>query len=398
MQDKPRRAAAWLALFLLCGPTAATGHAEPEGRVRFYNIADSDFDAYSRSPTPQQQAWMRRHYARMQTYSPYFDQRLAWYPGAWAYKDSYAIKPQWPEFREHPDWILRDGTGRPLFIPWGCSEGRCPQYAGDVGNPAFRAHWIAAASRLIQRGYRGLWVDDVNLTWRVGDGLGRPVRPLDPRTGRPMRLQDWRRYFALFMEEIRAALPQAEIAHNVIWYAGPPTDAWIRRQIDAADYINLERGASDPGLTGGDGPWSFRRFLEFIDFVHQRGRAVILMDYGDDLPAREFGLAAWLLISHGRDLLSSNQLAWTAPDRFWHGYALDLGHAQGPRSRWRGLYRRDFDCGYVLLNPPGGAPAAISLPPGQRRLDAGAQRSFVLRARGAAVVLLDCARSAGPLR
>ena len=37
---------------------------------------------------------------------------------------------------------LRDGGGNKLYIPWGCSGGTCPQYAADVGNPAYRAWFI----------------------------------------------------------------------------------------------------------------------------------------------------------------------------------------------------------------------------------------------------------------
>ena len=51
-----------------------------EGKVLFYNIANSKFDQYSRNPTPIEQAWMRSHYYRQQTYKGYFDSRLAWYP------------------------------------------------------------------------------------------------------------------------------------------------------------------------------------------------------------------------------------------------------------------------------------------------------------------------------
>lgn len=363
----------------------------PEGRVRFYNIADSDFDRHSRRPSPAEQAWMRRHFARMQTYSPYFDARLAWYPDAWVYKDSYALKPHWPAYREHPEWVLRDAEGRELFIPWGCAQGRCPQHAADVGNPEFRAWWIEAARALIEAGYRGIWVDDVNLTWRVGDGAGRHVRPLDPRTGEPMTLADWRSNFAGFMEEIRAALPDAEIAHNVIWYAGEFDDPAILRQIDAADYVNLERGATDPGLTGGDGRFGFERFLAFVDLVHRRDRAVVMMDYGRTPLEREFGLAAWLLANGGRDLLASDQLDWTAPGRLWAGYRLDLGPARGARFRWRGALRRDFACGTVLLNPPDGAALTLAVPAGLRRIDGGPARRVDLPARTAAVLLGDCA-------
>jgi len=391
-------------LLLLAGWALSTGVAgaaiapAPEGKVRFYNIANSDFDSFSRHPDEQEQQWMRDHYVRMQTYSPYFDARLKWFPNAWVYKDSYAIKPDWPVYRQHPEWLLRDADGNALYIPWGCGKGVCPQFAADVGNAEFRAHWIAQAQALLKKGYRGIWIDDVNLAWRVSDGNGEFRQPIDPRTGKPMTLDSWQTNFARFMEEIRAALPAAEIAHNAIWYAGDFDNPLILRQIAAADYINLERGASDPGLTGGDGRWSFLRFLQFIDRVQQSDRSVILMDYGDTPRQREFGLAAWFLISRGRDMISSNQLTWTAPGAFWPGYALNLGPALGRRTEWRGVLRRDFRCGTVLLNPPDRARVALSLPSGQRRMDGTPAGSFTLRGAEAAIILHACRKEAGITR
>jgi hypothetical protein len=364
--------------------------AAPAGQVRFYNIANSDFDIYSKRPDELSKEWMRANYFRMQTYSPYFDSRLAWFPNAWAYKDSYAIKRHWPEFRDHPEWVLRDADGRLLFIPWGCENGSCPQYAADVGNPAFRAHWIERARALIAKGYKGLWVDDVNLAWRVGNGDGDHVKPIDPRTGKPMTLDDWQRYFAEFMEEIRKALPDAEIAHNSIWYAGPPNDTFIQRQINAADYINLERGATDRGLRGGDGKFGLETFFGFVDFVQSQGRSVIMMDYGKTRPERVYGLAAWLLISGGRDLMSSSRLQWTAPDNFWPGYQLNLGEAAGPRYKWRGLLRRDFECGVVLLNQPDARRVHVTLPRGLTTLSGTAVSDVTLGPSRAAIYTRRC--------
>ena len=51
------------------------------------------------------------------------------------------------------------------------------------------------------------------------------------------------------------------------------------REIQSADYINCERGISDDGLTGGDGPWSVNAFLRFVDHVHSLGAHVIFDEY-----------------------------------------------------------------------------------------------------------------------
>ena len=313
---------------LVAGAARAVDNANAsvnEGEVRFYNKADSPFDIYSRNPNREARAWMQANYIRMQVYSPYFDKRLRWFPDAWVYKDIYAIKPAWDIYKEHPEWILRDKNGKKLYIPWGCKRGSCPQFAGDPGNEAFRARWIEQARALLDKGYRGIWVDDVNLAWRVGDGNGKHVKPIDPRTGKAMTLGDWQRYFAEFVEAIRAAFPDAEIAHNAIWYTDDDFDnPYVLRQIDAADYFNLERGATDRGLKGGTGRYSFKTFLGFIDLVHSRDRQVIMMDYGKAETDREFGLASWFLINNGGDLMNSSKLAWSAPDSFWRGYQLDL--------------------------------------------------------------------------
>ena len=86
--------------------------------------------------------------ARMLVFSPYFDSRLSWYPNGWVYKDLYAIGVGSSMASAHPDWILRDSAGQALYIPFACSGGTCPQYAGDVGSPAFRSSSLMAAASL----------------------------------------------------------------------------------------------------------------------------------------------------------------------------------------------------------------------------------------------------------
>jgi hypothetical protein len=385
-------AAAMLGATLPHASVAAVKAPDPAGQVRFLNHANSNFDRYTQSPTDATQAWMRDHYARMLAYHPYFDTRLQWYPFAWVYKNAYAINSS----SSHPEWILRDANGNMLYIPWGCSNGVCPQFAGDFGNVDFRANWIREARLALNQGYLGLFVDDVNLTWRVGDGNGNQVVPIDPRTGASMTLTNWRRYFAEFMEEIRAAFPDIEIGHNAIWYAGSADDSYIKRQIAASDYFNIERGATDEGLTGGAGTFGFETFLSFVDAVHALGSGVVLMDYGSTVQQREYALAAWFLLSEGTDLVSSDQLAWAAPDMWWAGYELDLGDAKGKRYSADGTLRRDFACGTVLLNQPGMPRRTVTLDPPMRRIDGAQVTSVTLDASSAAVLRADCAKPSPP--
>ena len=362
--------------------TAASASAQSSaGAVRFAKAAEGGFDMFTSSPSAEQQAWMRAHYARMRTYAPYFDSRLGWFPDAWAYQDAYAAYRGQALASQHPDWILKDAQGNKLYIPFGCSGGVCPQYAADFGNPEFRAWWISQAAQTMAKGYRGLFVDDVNMDWRVGNGSGQFVAPQDPRTGATMTEANWRRYMAEFMEQVRQALPGKEIVHNAIWYAGCGqtadscwSDASIRRELLAADVIELERGVNDGGITGGGGRFGYETFMARVDWLHSQGKGVVYDSQASTAAAREYGLASYLLTSTGADYLG-NDPAGTPAD-WWPGYDVNLGASKNTRYAWNGLLRRDFQNGYVLVNKPGGARASVQLPSGATG-PGGAPRSSV---------------------
>jgi len=350
-------------------PTSAS-----PGNVRFAKTADSAFDVYSQSPTQSQKDWMTAHYWRMLTYTPYFDARLTWFPNAWVYKDLYSIPTGSALVSSHPDWILHDASGNRLSIPWGCSGGTCPQYAADIGNPAFRANWIQEATATLAKGYRGLFVDDVNLLIsRVSNGSGQPVVPIDPRTGKPMPESDWRRYMAEFTELIRTTFPQKEIVHNLLWFVGT-SDPYAQREMLAADVICLERGVNDSGIVGGSGTFGFDTFLGLIDWLHQRGRSVFFLSTTPTDQGREYGLAAYFLVNSGTDAIGNDPGG--TPADWWPGYDISLGAAAGPRYAANGVLRRDFDGGTVVVNPPGAASVTVQL--GGTYLDvAGKQQTAV---------------------
>jgi hypothetical protein len=325
--------------------------------VRFARAAEADFDRYTSSPSPTQANFMRDRFWRMRTYAPYFDERLSWFPEAWTYRDLYAVYQDSDLSRQHPEWILRDAGGRKLYIPFDCNGGSCTQYAGDIGDPAFRAHWIAEARDQAAH-YRGIFVDDVNLEPRVSDGSGEQVMPLDERTGRTMTESDWGRYMADFTEEIARALPDKEIVHNALWFAGHQNPA-VQRELRSATHIEIERGVNDPGLTGGGGQFGYETLLAHIDWLHAHGKGVILDSYADSRNKVEYELASYFLISAGRDGVGTG---WrSAPGDWWAGYDVKLGAPRGDRYEWQGLLRRDFEHGFVLVNQPGRKTATVAL-------------------------------------
>jgi hypothetical protein len=326
------------------------------GKVQFVVRTDPSFDKYLKSPANSSKQWLGAHVWRMMAYSPFFDQKLSWYSGGWVYINLYGLHTDWPVVREHPEWVLRDANNNPLYIPYECASGSCPLYAADVSNPQYRAYWISRARELVARGYQGLWIDDVNLEFRVSDGFGRHVAPVARSTGRAMTFEEWKDSVATFCEEIRAAFPDVEILHNAIWYAGGPSrdsDPSVARELQAADYINLERGVADRGLTGGEGEWSLDAFFRYVDRRHAQGQGVIIDNTGI---LSEYGVAAYFLISTGRDGLGGHGIT---PDHWPAVLDVDLGAPLGPRARSHGVFRREFERGVVLLNEPRSRPETV---------------------------------------
>lgn len=371
-------------------PPPSAGAAE--GRIRLLVNAKSAFDRWTEAPNVSQQEQMQALYEWMVVWSPYFDDRLRWYENGLAYIDLYAIYTNLDKDTRsvtNPEWILKDAHGNRLFIDWGCSGGTCPQWAADVSHPAFRENFLDRIGGLLASGYPGIMIDDVNLNWRISDGNGGSVIPIDPRTGEEMLLSDWRRYVTELVENVRAQFPGAAIMHNAIWYADSPdfTNTWVRRQTASADWIMLERGIMDGGLKGGDGKFAVSTFLKFIDMAHSVGTGVLLLDESaSTLDEHEYNLASYLLISNGADLLSTEDYDLIAYDRIWPGYLVDLGDALGSRYETSGLIRRDFTGGMVLLGDPGFDSTMVDLGLEYRDLNGNLVTSIRIGPKSAAVL------------
>ena len=339
------------------------------GQVNYWQFVSSSFDPVIRNANASTRQWMVDHYDRMLVYSPFFDGYSSWYRNGWEYEDLYGVVRNHPLIQSNPEWILKSAGGNRLYIPFACNPTPCVRYAMDFGNQGFRNWWINKMRATLSRGnYRGIFLDDVNMTWRVSNASGSQVLPIDPRTGQTMTLSNWRRYMAEFLEQIAGAFPNTELAQNIIWYAGDVSEPLIRRAIDAADLIHLERGFMDRGLRG-QGRFSLENFHGFIDFVHSRGKPFLAFGKAETVQERNYDLANYLLMNRGSDYLGEQNLNWTRPSSFWSGFDVQLGGALDQRYVWNGAIRRDFENGMVLVNPPDRATLTLPLGGSFRKLD-----------------------------
>lgn len=315
--------------------------------------------------TPADQAFLGTHIWRMHGATP-------WDANTWLRRSAYALDAA--TAIAHPESILKDSYGNPVYL------GIAP--AADFGNPAYRAWWIAAATTQAA-GLRGLYVDDVSMERRVVTAMGYSTSARDPRTGFNFTEANWQRHMADFMVELRTALPAAEIVHDVIWFKGD-TPADIVRELAAASAVAIEKGFNDPLITAGSGTAGWETLAGYVERQQASGRGVILDGYADAPDARLYGLAASLLLDTGTIALGND--AWTAPNRYWTGYDVQLGAPASTRYQWSGVWRRDFADGSVLVNQAGNPARTVVLGPNFAGLDGLAQNQIVLPPASGAVV------------
>jgi Hypothetical glycosyl hydrolase family 15 len=253
-------------------------------------------------------------------------------PASATQRSAYALPTGSAEAAAHPDWILRDNLGNPLYLG--------TDYAADFGNPAYRAWWIAQVA-----GSQALYVDDVVMERRVRTVAGVAAVPRDPRTTFAMSESTWQRYMADFMVEVRTALPAAEIVHDVEW-----TKGWaathVQRQLNAADHVALERGFNDPAIVFGTSRFGWQSLAAFIEAQQAAGRGVLV----DDGAGTAYGRATALLLDRGALTVT--------------GSGASLGTPLTGRYAWFGVWRRDFTGGIVLVNEPGALTRTLTLPAG----------------------------------
>lgn len=375
---------------------AADAAAPVEGKVRVFKGADPALDRYIRLRGCKR--YLAR-YVRMRLFSDFSDRCVdGGYRGGLANMNAQAIQVESVRIRRGDGrrvrarkraldrMVLRDGRGRRLYVPFDCSRGRCPQYAADVADPAWRRHLAREARGLLRHRYAGVFLDDVNWQVNVSDGRERPVPAMDPAR--------WKRAMARLVRTVRRAAGRREVMVNTVWWRPESSldDPVVRDGMAAATDAYIERGTEDTRRGQ-----SYPGLLTTIDRLHALGLGVTLENYvARARPEAEFELASYLLHAEGRRDAVGTEYA-SCPRRrrdnprcrvaYWKGYRANLGRAAGPRLvRPDGLIERRFEHGMVLLNPPGGAPRTGALGGLYRDLD-GTPRVFAGLTGGRALVL-----------
>jgi hypothetical protein len=388
------------------GGGTTTGPASA-GKIYFNFRTSGGSDSMTDSPTQAAIDWMNNMFHDMCVFVPYFNSRTSWFKKGLVYEDHSGMYTwdgiDWPG--QHPDYLMYQDNGKPAYINWGCNgSDYCPQYEANVNNAGFQNYWISRARDHMNQGsYMGLWIDDVNLRTDAikGDG-GQSVTIVDPNRNRQvLQDNDWKRYFANFMVAVRNAFPSKTILHNALWFndgpSGTPTNPDVIREIDAADILNVESGLNDGNLSN-SGDWSLDAMLKYGEFILSRPangttgvpKKVVYEANGTDPAGWMDSISKYYLISNGNVMLGddSNYFVSHQLGTHWSGLNTDLGAPTSNRKTLsNGLYRRDFQKGITLVNPPKAAPVTYTLPQKMNIVGGGGSVTSVTLQGGHGIVL-----------
>jgi hypothetical protein len=289
--------------------------------------------------------------------------RLATASGPVKYIHDGTWSSDWSEVDPHEDWFMHNADGKRLHsAPW-------DWYLHDINNSDFRQYWLNSVIKdLRTNGAQGVFADsfdagisdgwfDVYDVRFAGAGAGDPsvwpggVTWLD-------QLHD----LITYMENGLAATNEQFV---YIPNLDGLNTSWDTLDTSGLDGAFLEGfGNSGPAyLHGGTSDWilSMNRALA----MSSAGKILIMQPYlvaqadsTTGLLQRGFDLGTYLLLKGDYTYLNIGAPGGSPTGAYYYPeYNIDLGNPTAPvasavsQYAWKGIYRRDFENGIVLVNP-----------------------------------------------
>ena len=243
----------------------------------------------------------------------------------------------------HPDWFLKDSSGKAVQM----NDGGQYVVFMDPRSTGWQQFFV---SRLIERqqthGWDGLFLDNVDGGLQRYRNLGVTLK--DYKTD-----ASYVTGMAAFLSAVHNGYQHptdrpifaniTEMADNATWYT----------------YLEYLDGAMDEGWgvdwhNGYVSTWEWQENIERAQQTQALGKRIILVsqaDSRDNYDRQDFAFASYLLTAN--HLASFRYAGYDYYDEAWiyDNYNTQLGEPQGDAYQQDGTWRRDFDAGYVTVNP-----------------------------------------------
>jgi hypothetical protein len=242
----------------------------------------------------------------------------------------------------HPneDWFLHNGRGERLISTWYDNR---PTYHMNPGNAGWRAF---ARSRFAPEisGFDGLYLDNVELN------LYKLHHQIDNSDG---VVKEYATDEA-FRNAMVGYLAQMNSLPGVVWgnlvnddRKGSQWDLYMT-QLDGA----LQEAWGNGYVTPSPQEWDAN--MRQTEKVLAQGKGVMMGGHGNksETTVQQFTTASYLLVTNGQQAyFRFSRSAYYRQWWYFSNYDVRLGAPKGPRYQSGSLWRRDFACGYVTVDP-----------------------------------------------
>jgi len=243
--------------------------------------------------------------------------------------------------RHHKNWFLRTAAGKKIRAGSGTDD----YFMMDPANPGWQAFWLSRVLETqINSPWDGVFIDNMegSLGKRIKAGSGMPAQyPTDSS------------YQAAVKSFLTAACnylkPNKIVFANIV-SLGSAT-VWLS-YLSVLDGAMKESWALD-WHTGYLAPSGWSDDIDLAEMTEAIGRRSLFVSQGQENNAdrQKFAYASYLLVASGNTSFRYSNYSCYTDTWVYANYGLDLGMPLAPRYQVTTKWRRDFQRGYVEVDP-----------------------------------------------
>lgn len=244
---------------------------------------------------------------------------------------------------QHPDWFLLDSNGERYT-----EENNGEMFVMmDPGNPEWRTFFLQRLQQTQQgdRNWDGVFLDNLETTLVRYEQVDNMPRSYQSDKIYQKTVQDFVAYLhntyfkpngKLLFANIIARKDEDDWMNNIAFLDGAMHEGW------SIDWPNRFRSVET---------WESQ--MKLAEDTQASGKTILLISQGTqaDLELQNFAFSSYLLVNNGKAFFRYGNSQNYSESWLYEDYSVKLGKALGPRFQNGDEWRRNFENGYVIVNP-----------------------------------------------